>query len=133
MRGGGIFFLALPAKLSPSFTVTFEFIGRGGMIMVHPSGVKSGAHALVETSGLGLINDGRTNTKGQPGAQREDGVVHRARVVGRDSTMTLYIDETPVAKATSAALARRGARIAFGMAVYGAPVAIRAIAVTEGP
>ena len=133
VRGGGTFFLALPAKLPPAFTITFDYIGHGGMITVYPSGVKSGAHALVETSGLGLINDGRTNTKAQSGAPREDGVVHRARVLGRDSTMTLYIDDIPVAEATSAALARRGARVAFGINVYGAPVAIRGIAVTEGP
>ena len=133
VRGGGTFVLALPAKLSPAFTLTFDYIGRSGMIAVHPSGEKAGAHALVETSGLGLINDGRTNTRVQPGAPREDGVVHHARLLGRDSTMTLYIDETPVAEATSAALARRGAGVAFALKVYGAPVAISRIAVTEDP
>ena len=131
-RGGGSFFLGLPDKLAAAFTLTFDFLGGGGMIAVQPSGMTRGAHAMVETSGVGFINDGATMTKGVSIPQREDGVVHHARVVGRDSSMTLYIDDTKVAEATSAALARRGKRIAFGMSVYGTPVMIGSIRVTEG-
>ncbi len=131
-RGGGSFFLGLPDKLAAAFTLTFDFLGGGGMIAVQPSGMIRGAHAMVETSGVGFINDGATMTKGVSIPQREDGVVHHARVVGRDSSMTLYIDDTKVAEATSAALARRGKRIAFGMSVYGTPVMIGSIRVTEG-
>lgn len=131
-RGGGSFFLGLPDKLAAAFTLTFDFLGGGGMIAVQPSGMTRGAHAMVETSGVGFIHDGATMTKGVSIPQRQDGVVHHARVVGRDSSMTLYIDDTKVAEATSAALARRGKRIAFGMSVYGTPVMIGSIRVTEG-
>ena len=131
-RGGGSFFLPLPGKLPPVFTLTFDVLGGGGMIGVHPSGVPTGAHAMVETSGLGLIDDGRHSTKAGSIPERLGGVVHHAKVVGRDSTLMLYIDGTRVAEATSAALARRGKRIAFGMSVYGSPIRIGSIRVVEG-
>ena len=131
-RGGGAFFLPLPRKLPPVFTLTFDVLGRGGMIGVQPSGLADGAHAMVETSGIGLVNDGQRSTPAGNIPRRQDGVVHHAKVVGRDSTLTVYIDGTRVAEASSADLARRGKRIAFGMAVYGAPVRIGAIRVIEG-
>ncbi len=131
-RGGGSFYLPLPGKLPPVFTLTFDLLGRSGMVGVQPSGLPTGAHATVETSGLGLINDGRRNTDATAIPERLDGVVHHVRVVGRDSTLVLYIDGTRVAEASSAALARRGKRIAFGMSVYGAPIRIGSIRVVEG-
>ena len=131
-RGGGTFFLRLPRKLPPAFTLTFDVYGRGGMVGVQPSGLTDGAHAMVETSGIGMVNDGRRSTPMGSIADRKDGVVHHAKLVGRDSTLTLYIDGTRVAEASSADLARRGKRIAIGMSVYGAPVRIGAIRVVEG-
>ena len=131
-RGGGTFFLPLARKLPAVFTLTFDVLGRGGMVGVRPSGLTDGAHAMVETSGIGLVNDGRRNTTMGNLPRREDGVVHHAKVVGRDSTMTVYLDGLKVAEASSADLARRGKRIAFGMSVYGAPVGIGAIRVVEG-
>lgn len=132
VRGGGSFFLPLPGKLPRVFTLTFDVLGGGGMIGVHPSGLPTGAHAMVETSGLGLINDGRHSTRAVSIPERLDGVVHHTKVVGRDSTLILYIDGTRVAEASSAALARRGKRIAFGMSVYGSPIRIGSIRVVEG-
>jgi hypothetical protein len=132
VRGGGSFFLQLPRELPPVFTVTFQVLGGGGMIGVHPSGLTDGAHAMVETSGRGLINDGLRNTPAGSIPRRKDRVLHHAKVVGRDSTLVLYIDDTLVAQASSADLARRGKRIAFGMGVYGSPVRIGAIRVVEG-
>jgi hypothetical protein len=132
VRGGGSFFLQLPRELPQVFTVTFQVLGGGGMIGVHPSGSTDGAHAMVETSGRGLINDGLRNTPAGSIPRRKDRVLHHAKVVGRDSTLILYIDGTRVAQASSADLARRGTRIAFGMGVYGSPVRIGAIRVVEG-
>lgn len=131
-RGGGTFFLPLPARLPPVFTLTFNFLSGGGMIGIHPSGVATGARATVETSGVGFIHDGARSTKSVAIPRRKSGVVHQGRLLGRDSTLTLYIDGTLVGEATSAALAQRGNRIAFGMSVYGSPLMIGAVRVIEG-